>query len=501
MPSPRTHESVYCEGWDPATARPVGILGAETARARDAAGDQYAVLVREAGGDPLVLLEIAWSHGHCGVWLFDADGERRTHHRYARREDGELALTRSRQWPDPSAEAVGADPGLVMTTVVVMNEEWAAHHHDYLGGGRTTVNRRPDEDLVAVLTRPAPGFGRWEGLLALHPRVGDTAVRLGDAGAEPDPAPAPAPWRPPGPLAPVGVDGLFQPGGHHRDAQWRAPGTIEVHDIGTVALPTGRVLVCDPSGLGSVTEERALSVPLPPGEHPARLSVLRSVGPEREFALVAGVRIDVAELVGTPVASWEMALRPGEDFQVLGEGQFFGVLVDGGSGVVSVCDTACLPRLQELFGSADHDHNLLIGYTEAERARFAEQDRSLRESARAFLDAPGRSTAQAFAGALGDSMAGEPYTRRGVRVLLRLAHAVVHTEDPGLPAPADSAVGATDTSPWSRSLREPVSGANLVTFPAGYGGDPCPVWLGRSADGRVAALAVDTRVVDRPGEA
>ncbi|OLT29188.1 hypothetical protein BJF83_00895 [Nocardiopsis sp. CNR-923] len=193
-----------------------------------------------------------------------------------------------------------------------------------------------------------------------------------------------------------------------------------------------------------------------------------------------------------------MALRPGEDVQALGEGQFFGVTVDGGSGVLSLGDVACLPRLQELFASCDHDHNLLLGYTEHERAGFAEQERGMRESARAFLDAPGRSTAQAFAGALGESMAGEPHTRRGMRVLLRLAHAVAGTEDPGLPAPVGPGAWAADTGPWSRSLREPVSGANLVTFPAGFGGDPCPVWLGRAADGRVAALVVDTRVVDRP---
>ncbi|OLT29187.1 hypothetical protein BJF83_00890 [Nocardiopsis sp. CNR-923] len=268
MPTPRTHESLYCQGWDPETARPVGILSPDTAQARDAAGEQYAVLVSEAGGGPLVLLEIAWSHGHCGVWLFDADGVRRTHHRYARRQDGQLALTRSRRWPDPSAEGAGAVPDLVMTTVVVMNEEWAGYHHDYLGGGRTTVNRWPDEDIVAAMTRPAPEFGRWEDLLALHPRLGGAAVRLGEADAAPDPAPAPAPWRPPGPLAPVGVDALFQPGEGHRDARWRTTGTIEVHDIGTVVLPTGRVLVCDPSALGSVTEQRALAVPCRRGSTP-----------------------------------------------------------------------------------------------------------------------------------------------------------------------------------------------------------------------------------------
>ncbi|WP_116247792.1 DUF4241 domain-containing protein [Nocardiopsis sp. FIRDI 009] len=500
MPSPAACHLVYCEGWDPLAARPVGLLEPDTARERDEAGEQYAVLVRDPGGEPLVLLEIAWSHDHCGVWLFDADGERRTHHRYARREDGALALTHSRRWPEPAAEEADEEGRLVLTTAVLMGPEWASYHHDYLGGGRTTVNRWPDEDLVSIATRPAPGFGRWEELLALHPRLSDATVRLSEADVEPDPVPVTAPWSPPGPLAPVGVDELFRPGGEHRDARWKKEAEIEVHDAGTVTLPTGRVLVFDPSRLDTITEEQALSVPLPPGEHPVRLSVLRSAAPDREFALVAGVRIDVADLAGTPVDSWEMALSPGQDFHILGEGQFFGVLVDGGSGVVSLCDAACLPRLRELFSDPERDHNLLIGHTEEELARFADRERRMREAARAFLDEPGARTAQHFAGTVGDSMGGEAHTRSGVWLLRRLAHAIVHTEVPGPLTSTDPRERAEDTSPWSRTLDEPVSGGNMVTVPAGYGADPCPMWLGRTADGRVAALVVDTRVIDRPTE-
>ncbi|WP_026127377.1 DUF4241 domain-containing protein, partial [Nocardiopsis lucentensis] len=461
MPSSTACRLVYCEGWDPATARPVGLLAPGAARERDEAGEQYAVLVRDPGGDPLVLLEIAWSHDHCGVWLFDADGERRTHHRYARREDGALTLTHSRRWPDPAAtEGTDADQGLVLTTVVLMGSEWASYHNDYLGGGRTTVNRWPDEDLVAIANLSAPGFGRWEELLALHPRLRETSVRLSDADVEPDSAPVPAPWSPPGPLAPVGVDELFRPGTRHRDARWKSAGTVEVHDIGTIALPTGRLLVCDPSRLVDAEEEQALAVPLPPGDHPMRLSVLRSTAPDREFALVAGLRIDVADLAGTPVDSWEMALSPGQDFHVLGEGQFFGVLVDGGSGVVSACDVSCLPHVKELFLESERDHNLVIGHTGQERERFADRERRMREAARAFLDAPGSHTAQVFAGTVGDSMGGEAHTRHGVLLLRRLAHAIVHTEAPDPLASTDPRARSGDTSHWSRTLDEPVSGGD-----------------------------------------
>ncbi|WP_304454467.1 DUF4241 domain-containing protein [Nocardiopsis sp. YSL2] len=494
MSTPQPCHVVYCEGWESEPGRAVGVLDTATARERDSVGAQYAVLVEDADGAPLVLLEISWTHGHCGVWLFDAEGRRRTHHRYTREEDGGLALSHSRHWaaPDSADAAVGRVP--LLRSVEVLGGNWSVYRDEFVNGGYASSHQWLEEDLAAITSRSLPGFGRWEALVALHPRLSEAGVELRDAGVEPDRDPVWAPWAPPGPLAPLGVDGLFQPGRRYRDAHDRRPGTVEVHDAGTLVLPTGRVL------LGFAGPSQALAVPLPVGEHPVRVSVLRSTGPGEEFAVVAGLRIDVADLAGVPVHAWEMALRPDESLDELREGQFHGTAVDRDSGLISVGDAACMPHLSELLTDPDHHPDLVIGYTQREREALADRERELREAAQAFLDAPGTVTGQAFAEAISPSLDQELDFRPAMYVLLRLAHGVVHTSDPGPARFAAPGERSRDSGPWTRTLSEPVTGGNLVTAFIGDGVSSCPAWLGRAADGRVAALLVDTLAVDRPAQ-
>ncbi|KOX12510.1 DUF4241 domain-containing protein [Nocardiopsis sp. NRRL B-16309] len=499
MPTPPCHV-LYCEGWDTERGRAVGVLEAVAASARDETGDQYAVLVRDAAGAPLVLLEIAWAHGHCGVWVFDGEGLRRTHHRYAREEDGGLALTHSRQWADPVSEEAASGRVPLLRSVEVLGGNWSVYRGEFAGGGHTSSHQWLEDDLASITHVRAPAFGRWEELAALHPLLSGADVELRDADVAPDRDPAPAPWAPPGPLVPLGVDGLFQPGRCYRDARDQRPGTVEVHDAGTLVLPTGRVLLRNPQGLGFAGQEQALSVPLPVGEHPVRVSVLRQAGPGGESAVVAGLRVDVADLVGVPVDAWEMALRPGESLEELREGRFHGVDVDRDSGLVSVCDAACLPHLVEVLTDPDTHPDLVIGYTPRERETLADRERELREAAQAFLDAPGTLTGQEFAEAISPSLEGDLEFRQSMYTLVRLAHGVVHTQDPGPARFAEPGERARDTGPWTRTLSEPVTGGNLVTAFVGDRVSSCPVWLGRAADGRVAALLVDTLAVERPAQ-
>jgi hypothetical protein len=61
----------YCEGWDAQRQVPVGPLPVRVTRDRDAAGEQYAVLIGPAER-PGLLIEVAWRHRYCAVWASGA---------------------------------------------------------------------------------------------------------------------------------------------------------------------------------------------------------------------------------------------------------------------------------------------------------------------------------------------------------------------------------------------------------------------------------------------
>ncbi|MCC7500938.1 MAG: DUF4241 domain-containing protein [Flavobacteriales bacterium] len=94
--------------------------------------------------------------------------------------------------------------------------------------------------------------------------------------------------------------------------------------IGTVNLPTGRIVVCDPL---VVPGTPAFVRSVPPGRYPVRLHYVD----EGEF----GARIAIATLTISkePAVHYEMALRPGDELAVLEEpGAYFGFPVDAGLG-------------------------------------------------------------------------------------------------------------------------------------------------------------------------
>ncbi|MEU8250032.1 DUF4241 domain-containing protein [Nonomuraea sp. NPDC048916] len=119
---------------------------------------------------------------------------------------------------------------------------------------------------------------------------------------------------------------------------------IEVMDVGTVNLASGRLVARDNDGWlsDSPPDQEAFSEELSPGRYRVVLSMAdfntRGV---RQRAAAAKVVIK-----DEPVVSWEMALRSGQDPSKLGEEEFFRFSVDSGQGCF--LDVTALPLLHRL---------------------------------------------------------------------------------------------------------------------------------------------------------
>ena len=99
---------------------------------------------------------------------------------------------------------------------------------------------------------------------------------------------------------------------------------VEVHTLGDLWLPTGRVVASDPVVFCETTFARRAPV----GLFAVRVVVAHFTHPAAE-PTVAGACIEFAP--ATP-ERWEMALFPGEDLAALPSGNIFGYGVDSGTG-------------------------------------------------------------------------------------------------------------------------------------------------------------------------
>lgn len=156
--------------------------------------------------------------------------------------------------------------------------------------------------------------------------------------------PAQWPWHPPRPLRPAQLDLPFRPGTRLEvgtsEAIAGVGGTVvvEVPQLGTLRLPSGALIACDPTYLQPVEPDAGewvtkscayqqsrhpFTVAVPAGDYlvvMSRFRWLSGSGP-----LVAAVKVWVSD---GPVDSWEMALRAGQDLRTLPDGGFFGFGVD-----------------------------------------------------------------------------------------------------------------------------------------------------------------------------
>ena len=168
------------------------------------------------------------------------------------------------------------------------------------------------------------------------------AVAISDQRPGPFPAPPPTRGRAGGkPLQPVHLDSMFQPG-----TRFALPTgdqvVVQVRAVGRLRMPSGRLVAVDPGWLSPTPREEwvaPFTAAVRPGVYPVALAVLHW-SDDPAHRRVAAAKLTIRN---RPVASWKLALRPGQDVGTLREGEFFGFGVDGGQ--ASFFDAAATPGL------------------------------------------------------------------------------------------------------------------------------------------------------------
>lgn len=341
---PTRVEVAYCEGWDAAAHAAFRPLKEQTARERHQTGRRYAALL-SIDAEPRALVQVDTGSWYVGVFSFDLAGRRSL--KFSYRDLGDhLMLRELKAWRhmDDDEPEFGAD--LRITFRFWPDEPVRATLDDARRGQFTSYVKLPGP-LHRI---PLLEFGRWpvDGWLlgAFEPLEFVTA---------PDPeteasGPFWAPWSAPEPAKPVGLEALFAAGTRIRNGQGDLFEVREPRTVGRLRSATGRIVAADPVTVDLEGDQAAkpYTVTLAPGEYPVETALIRSAG--REVDVVAAARLRVSE---APVATWELALRPGQDERLLGASEFFGFVVD--SGTAAFMDASAIEALAAYQDADDAD--------------------------------------------------------------------------------------------------------------------------------------------------
>lgn len=99
-----------------------------------------------------------------------------------------------------------------------------------------------------------------------------------------------------------------------------------------LSLPSGRVIAMEPLGCGAGDPaEMAFTQQVRPGTYSVVLVTADVIGTDggHQDSRVAAARLEIRD---EPVATWELALQPGQDTDQLDDDELFGYPVDGGTG-------------------------------------------------------------------------------------------------------------------------------------------------------------------------
>jgi hypothetical protein len=127
-----------------------------------------------------------------------------------------------------------------------------------------------------------------------------------------------------------------------RYVEGRTTYVVESHPLGQVVLPTGQVVGCDP--LVFADAQPPFTVTIPPGAYPlhAWVAVLHHDGGSEWERRVAALQLVIR---AQPTIRWELALTDGQDQTDLGDGEYFGYIVDAGT--ATLADLTAARALEE----------------------------------------------------------------------------------------------------------------------------------------------------------
>ncbi|MFF3203925.1 DUF4241 domain-containing protein [Streptomyces sp. NPDC002962] len=329
-------EVTYCEGWDPARRAAGTAISEGEARRRDESAEPYAALL-SFRGEAKALFQIDWRHGYLGLFLFDAQARRTREYEYRQLEAGRLHLRRYEQWRLAS-DTEPEFPASGWRFTLTINPGGQAFRVLDAGGSLHTGATVPAEHHTVAKAE----FGAWTA-------YADARV-LGLSGPltlVPAPPRADGPvsgadvhWSAPAPMRPGHLEALFLPGTRLTSSDDRVAVIAEPARAGMLHLPTGSVVAGDPC---TIDDDPPFTVTVPPGDYSVLISTMRWEGEDREGETPAAM----LRVLDRPAVSWELALRPGQDARLLGDGEFFGFGVD--TATACFLDASARDTLPKLF--------------------------------------------------------------------------------------------------------------------------------------------------------
>lgn len=317
-------EAHYGVDWDAQTGRLVHPLAAARAQQRDSQGQPFVVELRGRDGRVQTVIRSCAAEGVLHVLVVGDLGGVDREYQYVELWKNALHLRHYRDYRQQGVAAAERGASACFEADITRAGKARLALHGSNGGAFQTQRDVPEPHR----TLAKAAFGNWAAYLEQPASI-----------TAPDGAPAPDPtteahegaghrpsWAGHPGLRPRHLDALFTAGARLEDEDY---GTAEIQapeDAGIVRLPTGHIIAADPWTLKG--RDEPFTVTVAAGDY--RVLIGRMTWTNEGWGEITGAKLEIQP--DRPTATWEPALRPGQDPRLLGTGEFYGFGVDTATG-------------------------------------------------------------------------------------------------------------------------------------------------------------------------